>query len=379
MKIIWKIAIPVTGMALICGAAITWQVNKAKANERKLVDAARVCRQSAEQGDAKAEYDLGEMYYYGRGVTQNYAEAVRWYQKAADQGDASGENGLAYMYSHGEGVPKDNAVALRWYRKAADEGYAKAQFNLGNMYYFGYGVPPENAEAARWYRKAADQGYAKAQHDLGFMYYNGYGVPQDRAEADRWYHKAADQRDKNAQRALGLRGSGLGTWTIISLSGMSFYCLWLLKDSLLPGQSIRIRQQRALIMAELFGLAWVGLMLYGAYGIFPSVLVANIFNFAKNYVIGMTIALLFYGIGPKIAKAVMGISGMLFVGITLLAFAHHDFVHLGTTILAVCPVSGLLIGISVSLAILLWLRNRDSRGELSGHSGGIASETPAES
>ena len=44
---------------------------------------------AAEQGDASAQFNLGLMYEYGRGVPQNYSEAVKWYRLAAEQGDAS--------------------------------------------------------------------------------------------------------------------------------------------------------------------------------------------------------------------------------------------------------------------------------------------------
>jgi hypothetical protein len=135
---------------------------------------------------------------------------------------------------------------------------------------------------------------------------------------------------------------------------MSFYCLWLLKDSLLHGQSHHNHQQNALILAELFGLAWVGLMLYGAYGIFPSVLVVNIFSFAKNVVIGITIALLISGIGPTIAKVVMCISGLLFAGITIFVILHHDLRRFAATIYGISSAEGLLLGISISLGVLLW-------------------------
>jgi len=43
-------------------------------------------RESAEQGNADAQYMLGECYYYGAGVEVNHKEAVKWYQKAAEQG-----------------------------------------------------------------------------------------------------------------------------------------------------------------------------------------------------------------------------------------------------------------------------------------------------
>jgi hypothetical protein len=42
MRSFWKSAVAVSGVAVICGAAITWQVYKAKANERKLAADARI-------------------------------------------------------------------------------------------------------------------------------------------------------------------------------------------------------------------------------------------------------------------------------------------------------------------------------------------------
>ena len=44
-------------------------------------------RKAAEQGHAKAQYNLGVMFQYGLGVSKNRAEAVYWYIKAAVQGE----------------------------------------------------------------------------------------------------------------------------------------------------------------------------------------------------------------------------------------------------------------------------------------------------
>jgi TPR repeat protein len=104
----------------------------------------------------------------GKGVPQDYAEAVAWYRKAADQGNTKAQC-LAFMYHEGKGVPQDYTQALYWCRKAADQGYAKAQYVLGWDYYYGKEVPRDYTEAVRWYRKAADQGYAEAQSDFGYM------------------------------------------------------------------------------------------------------------------------------------------------------------------------------------------------------------------
>jgi formylglycine-generating enzyme required for sulfatase activity len=43
-------------------------------------------RKAAEQGDAKAQYELGRIYDEGKGVQKEEAQAVNWYQKAAVPG-----------------------------------------------------------------------------------------------------------------------------------------------------------------------------------------------------------------------------------------------------------------------------------------------------
>jgi TPR repeat protein len=166
-------------------------------------------RKAADQGYAMAQANLGIMYDVGHGVPQNYAEAMKWYRKAANQGNAVAQRNLGIMYEFGRGVPQNYAEAMKWYRKAADHGNASGQYSLGSMYVNGQGVPQNYAEAMKWYRKAADQGYAMAQSALGSIYVNGRGVPQDDAEAMKWYRKAADQGEANGQMGLGfMYGAG---------------------------------------------------------------------------------------------------------------------------------------------------------------------------
>jgi TPR repeat protein len=131
----------------------------------------------ADQGDARAQVNLGVMYEVGDGVPKSDAEAVKWYRKAAGQGYADAQVSLGGMYRNGKGVPENDAEAVKWYRKAAEQGSAVSQVNLGFMYRKGEGVPKNDAEAVKWYRKAADQGNASAQFELGVMYAVGEGVP----------------------------------------------------------------------------------------------------------------------------------------------------------------------------------------------------------
>jgi len=46
-------------------------------NAENLEEAVKWFRKSAEQGLAEAQHSLGEMYDYGKGVTQDDAEAVK--------------------------------------------------------------------------------------------------------------------------------------------------------------------------------------------------------------------------------------------------------------------------------------------------------------
>ncbi len=68
----------------------------------------------AEKGDAEAQFNLGQMYYEGLGVDQDYKEAVKWYQEAADKGHARAQFNLGVMYDYGEGVFEDSVTAYAW-------------------------------------------------------------------------------------------------------------------------------------------------------------------------------------------------------------------------------------------------------------------------
>ncbi len=152
----------------------------------------------ANQGHATAQFNLGLMYDYGKGVPQDYQEAAKWYRPVAEQGYTAAQNNLGSIYEHGKGVAQDYAEAMKWFRLSADQGYAAAQDNLGVMYNEGQGVPQDDQEAVRWYRLAAQQGYAKAQFHLGFMYALGHDVPQDYVLAHMWMNLAAAKGVKEA-------------------------------------------------------------------------------------------------------------------------------------------------------------------------------------
>ena len=81
--------------------------------------AATIFRKLAEQGNAKAQYWLGIMYFKGRGVPQDHAQSFAWFRKAAERGHDIAQFELGIMYDRGPGVPQDYVQAHKWFNLAA--------------------------------------------------------------------------------------------------------------------------------------------------------------------------------------------------------------------------------------------------------------------
>ena len=83
-------------------------------------------RPLAEQGHARAQYNLGVMYHNGHGVVQDHEEAVKWYRLAAEQGAADAQSNLAVLYGIGRGVVQDYVKAHMWSNIASLNGITNA-------------------------------------------------------------------------------------------------------------------------------------------------------------------------------------------------------------------------------------------------------------
>ncbi len=68
----------------------------------------------AQQCNALAQHELGDIYNYGMGIKQACIEAMTWYRPAADQGNELAQIRHGIMYDNGKGVPKDYMTAFMW-------------------------------------------------------------------------------------------------------------------------------------------------------------------------------------------------------------------------------------------------------------------------
>ena len=205
---------------------VTAPTNTAAKTETKLTPKQIAeLKTKAAKGDAEAQFGLAQAYSRGDGVPEDEGESFKWTTRAAENGHAKAAYELAVAYRYGErfGVTTNAPLALRWLTAAADRGLVEAQTELASSYSDGgppgtlsWGTPKDLVEAANWYRKAAEQGDVYASAMLGAIHSSGEGVPTNKVEAAKWYRKAADQGDRVAQSSLGemyLHGEGVPTNT----------------------------------------------------------------------------------------------------------------------------------------------------------------------
>ena len=89
-------------MVFLCISLMTW------GQDRKTIMA------KAQAGDPEMQVRLGHAYLYGwGGITTNEEEAVKWYRKAAEQGYAEGQYNLGNCFYSGYGVTKDEEEAMK--------------------------------------------------------------------------------------------------------------------------------------------------------------------------------------------------------------------------------------------------------------------------
>lgn len=207
---------------------------------------AELMRRAAELGNSDAQNELGLLYYQGKIVPQNYAEAFKWVQMSANANSALAQNNLGMFYKQGIGCVANSAMAASWYEKASNQGYFNATVCYAYMLYRGDGVAkqPKRTEmlfrsildtkglsksdpelykntlydlaslytddlndpfaAFSLWKELADLGNPTAQYNLGVFYLKGTGTSKNREKAKACFSRALTDGVKEAQSCLDL-------------------------------------------------------------------------------------------------------------------------------------------------------------------------------
>lgn len=126
-------------------------------------------QEHAQQGDARAQTHIGQIYEDGAEVPRNLQSAIEWYRLAAEQGDAGAQTHLGEIYFCGRGVEQSDTMAMWWFTLAAEQGDARAQLYLGHMNKEGKGIEQNKEVAVAWLTSAAQQDSAEARLLLKFI------------------------------------------------------------------------------------------------------------------------------------------------------------------------------------------------------------------
>jgi len=161
--------------------------------------------------DAAAQNELALRYRYGgSGVEKDRDKAIEWFRKAAQNGSAKAGFNLGVVYYNGDGVPSNPDTACKWFLVAAEGGDAaakeafqrsqselsavatmKCETAAGDTYLMGKEYPQDYAKAMEVYQRAAASKYPFAEERIATMYEHGLGVPVDRQKYFEHLQRAA--------------------------------------------------------------------------------------------------------------------------------------------------------------------------------------------
>jgi TPR repeat protein len=138
--------------------------------------------------DAESQFEWGQRFEKGEGVSQDDVRAAECYLKAAVQGHTAAQFSLGLLYGRGRGVSRNGASAQQWLRQAAEQGHPGAQYHLGvHLYQDSKRLPQAQASEARiegykYVQLAARQRYRGADSALEFI---ALGISRQEVEEGR--------------------------------------------------------------------------------------------------------------------------------------------------------------------------------------------------
>ena len=124
--------------------------------EELLKESLKYYKIAARNQHVEAQYKLFEIYSNGEIIEKDNQEAIKWLKESAEQGYAEAQNDLG-IYCRDESK-FGKKLAFGWFEQAARQGYAEAQTNVGECYKEGLGVERNTQRAFYWFNEAANKG-----------------------------------------------------------------------------------------------------------------------------------------------------------------------------------------------------------------------------
>jgi len=200
-------------------------------------------KKKAENGDAKAQVELGRALISGKNTRKDEKAGAKWIAKALAQDNWAAKYYYGVCLTYGVGVDKDpkkavsllnetanpkskegveivwdaydqliesdqfkwedmgkneRAIAVKWIMLGAENGIPKAQCLAGEMYHEGLGVTKDLGKAAKLIRASAQSGFKEAVNFADSYEYDAMN-PIQRWMADKKKEKLAQEKKKKIQ------------------------------------------------------------------------------------------------------------------------------------------------------------------------------------
>ena len=170
----------------------------------------------AYEGDPKAQYFLGNLYYWGdekyNFVKSDNDKAAYWWCEAANQGYTRAYNNVGIAYQDGIGVKVDMYKAIKYLKMGAEAGEAYAQRNYGDLFLEGVKIKVgSHKEEYTTMDYQFNNNYKRSYYtsDYRKVYVKERDVDdyktliaKDIEKAKFWWKKAAAQGDEEAKNRL---------------------------------------------------------------------------------------------------------------------------------------------------------------------------------
>lgn len=171
------------------------------------VEHVKKVRESAIAGTPESCLELGNAYYYGRGIDQDMYSAFQWYLEAAKSNNPAALFNVALCYDEGIGTEVNKIEALRWYKKAADAGVLQAKFNLAMYYKDGAKLSSDSGDiflekdfqkSLKLLKECSNAMFPPANRELAKMYLKGNNLKQDKNLGLKLLERSANKEDPEA-------------------------------------------------------------------------------------------------------------------------------------------------------------------------------------
>ena len=147
--------------------------------------------------------DLCVKYYYGQGVSVNYAKSLQYAIQAGNKGNAECQMIAGNMCMKGLGTEKNYVKAAEWFKEAASQKYNGAETNLGwVLLYGGNGLKKNERLALSCFERAGNRGEVVSMWYAGYCYEKGLGTSVNLTKAKEWFAKGAATGNKDCVERL---------------------------------------------------------------------------------------------------------------------------------------------------------------------------------